>query len=100
MAKKIPQNADEVLRMLDAMRLIVYPNSQGQVDTLDMRSDNTTDDTLRVLERLPGLKRLCLQGTHITDEGLEHLSVICSLEELDLRSCKKITDQGMKHVSR
>jgi hypothetical protein len=100
MAKKKPQGPEEVVRILKGMRVMLFPNSQGQVESLDLRAENTTDETLQVLDQLPGLKRLCLQGTHITNVGLEHLSVIGSLEELDLRSCKKITDQGMKHVSR
>src|SRR5262249_6867779 len=100
MTQKTPQTADEVITVLKSMRVMVYPNSHGQIESLHLWEDNTTDETLRMLEKLPGLKRLCLQGARITDKGLEDLSVLGELEELDLRSCKNITDKGIGHLSK
>jgi len=42
----------------------------------------------------PGLKKLYMRHTPITDEGLKHLSCK-NIEELDIGSCN-ITDEGLK----
>jgi hypothetical protein len=88
-----------LMKFLSDHHLMTYANKDGSVGTVDLRSDKTTDDALRLLGELPSLKSIWLQGTQITDKGLANLSKLDQLEELDLRSCKGITDNGMEHVS-
>lgn len=97
MGKK--KHASGLQQFLSDNRVMTFTNQDGEIDTLDLRTDETTDETLGLLNELPALKKLTLQDTQITDKGLAHLSELVQLEELDLRSCKRISDAGMRHVA-
>src|SRR5687767_13984902 len=80
--------------------IVTYANQDGVIDTLDLRSQHTTDEVRALLQEVPSIRRLSLQGTQITYYGLGLLPRLGHLEELDLRSCKRISDVGMAHVSK
>ena len=67
-------------------------------DTVDLRSCWVTDADLPALAKRPGLKRLDLSMTRITDQGLLQLKSMTGLEELNLRYAELITDEGMSAV--
>lgn len=52
------------------------------------------------MKALPGLQRLDLPGTRITDAGLVSLEELATLEELNLSMNVDITDAGLEHLHR
>ncbi len=62
--------------------------------SISLARSDVRDKDLELLEGLP-IKKLNLFRTAITDSGLEHLSKLPQLEELDL-GITKITDEGVK----
>ena len=42
------------------------------------------DESMRILADLPGLNRLHIKGTHVTDAGLEHIAKMKNLRVLEL----------------
>jgi len=57
------------------------------------------DDTLSALRSLPGLKRVSLYCTNITDGGIEHVSQLGNLEDLTL-SGTDVSDRGLLLLKR
>ena len=56
-----------------------------------------TDQGLQALSSLASLQRLNLNDCeHITDQGLQALSSLASLQSLNLSWCSNITDQGVQ----
>jgi hypothetical protein len=92
--------AKDVVEMLESLNVMVICNSPDKLDFLSLRDVKLTRRIIQSLEKLPSLKRLGFQGSGITDEDLEQLSLVVDLEWLDLRSCKNVTDMGMSYVSR
>lgn len=71
-------------------------NSPGKpVVTVHLDHPKVTDDDLKHLEKLTGLRSLVL--SHITDVGMEHLKDLTQLQSLTIHSAK-ITDKGLKHL--
>jgi hypothetical protein len=65
------------------------------VTALDLGGSRAlTDEGVRHLARLPGLKHLDLSGTAVTDRGLEVLRELRSLETLSL-AMTRVTDEGV-----
>lgn len=65
---------------------------------LDLNYDRTfNDEGMAALSRMPGLTKLYLRGTGITDAGVVHLSNLTHLTELDL-SDTGIGDAGLRHL--
>ncbi len=62
-------------------------------------SRGVTDQGLQHLARLPGLRRLILSGTAISDAGLAGLQALPNLEVLEL-GWTGVTDAGMAHLAR
>jgi hypothetical protein len=75
----------------------IWPNSQGQVDTVRFCDLRVSDDRLSYLEALPNLKHLSLNGQAVTDDMLASVRVVDRLESLDLYNTR-ITDAGLEHV--
>jgi hypothetical protein len=70
------------------------PNLGGWVALrrLDLRSsDETGDGSLQVLEGLPELEWLLLDGAQVTDDGLTELLACPRLSVLSLRRCDRLT---------
>jgi hypothetical protein len=69
------------------------------VTALDLGGSKAlTDEGVRHLARLPGLKHLDLSGTAVTDRGLEVLRELPSLETLSL-AMTRVTDAGVALVA-
>jgi hypothetical protein len=59
--------------------------------------DLFTDACLEFCDRRPPLLNVCLQGPHLTDAGLAHLTGLDRLECLSLVACP-VTDVGLRHL--
>ncbi|QDU63997.1 Leucine Rich repeats (2 copies) [Planctomycetes bacterium Pan216] len=92
-------DAEELMRILKEHRVLLFPKDPVRIELLSLRDDCITEEVFSRLHALPRLKRVSLSGSHITDAGLEYLADECQLEELNLRSCKEITDEGMRHLA-
>ncbi len=77
--------------------LALVAKAWPQLQCLELEGTNITDAGLDHLERLARLKKLSLINTVITDKGLAHLKGLTHLETLDL-SATKITDQGLANL--
>jgi hypothetical protein len=74
----------------------------GSAESLVVRisAESSADDDLAQLSQWPGLPEvssLDLEGTNVTDTGLEHLKELPRLRYLDL-SRTKISDAGLRHL--
>jgi Leucine-rich repeat (LRR) protein len=58
-----------------------------------------TDEGLEHLRGLTSLQGLCLSGTQVTDAGLEHLRGLTSLQQIYL-SGTQVTDAGEAELQR
>jgi Leucine-rich repeat (LRR) protein len=77
--------SDDGLAKIAPMKSLVY---------VDLEATQVTDAGLRHLAALPNLEKLNLSGRPISDDGLRQLRGITTLNELHLRGCKDITDDG------
>ena len=69
------------------------------ITALDLSgSKAVTDDGVRHLAKLPGLKKLDLSGTSITDRGLEVLRELPALKTLSL-GMTRVTDDGVANLA-
>ncbi len=73
-------------------------NATGVVTSVDLRNAWVTDADLRKLCDFPWLERIHLGYTKITDRGIEQLSPLQQVRELDLAYAENITDVAMTHV--
>ncbi len=73
-------------------------DAQGRVTSVDLRSGWVTDADLPELAKLPALSRLDLSMTRISDQGLQRLTPLKSVAELNLYYAEFITDEGMSAV--
>jgi hypothetical protein len=85
---RISDFREDVLRYLDSI----------DIEALDLERVPVTDEGLRHLRALKGLKALSLGDLEITDEALVYLRGLEALEELDLYG-NLITDRAMEHLS-
>lgn len=83
---QISKTASEDLSGLDALG----PND---VQVVVLRDTDVTDDGLKQLGRLTGLRLIDLNETRITDAGIRHLGQLKVLQEIML-SAYKVKDQG------
>lgn len=68
-----------------------------QVDYLNLSDSDVSDEGVKSLASEP-IVGLRLENTQITDKALAGLSSMKDLEELSLRGCKNITDEGLKSL--
>ena len=69
------------------------------LESLDLRYGRFTDEGLRHLCSLPGLRRLFIPNNHsFTADGLRHLTQMQSLEELGIGS-RNLTDAGLSYIT-
>src|SRR5262249_54195309 len=69
------------------------------VQALDLSKVKTSDDELKLVVGLPRLEGIILGGDRLTDAGLKHLRRGRTLDNLTLRSTKKVTDAGIKELA-
>lgn len=67
------------------------------LEALDLDGTETQGSGLRHLADLPKLQTLVL-GPAVRDVDLEYLQDLASLQEVDLRACRQISDAGMAHI--
>lgn len=70
----------------------------GRVEGLIFKSTKPSDSSLRQLQGIRGLQLLQIEGSAITDAGLENLRKQ-NLAELLLSDCPQITDTGLAHLA-
>ena len=57
-----------------------------------------TDDGLKKIATIPGLRHLNLSSAVITDAGIAHLESWSQLEHVELRATK-VSDETLKHLA-
>jgi hypothetical protein len=67
------------------------------LETLDIDGTAIQGSGLKRLEDLPKLRTLVL-GPAVRDADLEYLKDLASLQEVDLRACRHISDAGLAHI--
>jgi len=67
---------------------------------LDVNGSSITDESLRLIARLPHLKSVHTFGAGITSVGIEALSASTSLESLDLRACPMLDDAAVDALAK
>jgi serine/threonine protein kinase len=80
---------------------------RGPAEVADFSNQRLDEDAVRAaLAGKPGLKRLDLHDSSVSDEFLAHLADLTSLEHLDLSSTlaatpskPRITDAGLRHLA-
>lgn len=74
---------------------LAHLHGQADLESLFIGSDKITDEGLRHIGTLTGLRELALKCP-ITDEGLRHIGNLTELRVL--RLCCRVTDDGMEHL--
>ncbi|NNC06338.1 hypothetical protein HJC10_26240 [Corallococcus exiguus] len=67
----------------------------GDLDALELTQTQVTDEQLRHVPHLSGLRRRSLSDTDVTDRALMHLRPLVSLQWLALWWCRGITDAAV-----
>ena len=64
--------------------------------------DDEVDDEVMyyITSRIPIIYRIYLKFTHVTDEGVKHISKIQNLEQLTLREHKNITNKSIPYINK
>lgn len=65
---------------------------------LDLNYSTFTDEGMKYIAKMPQLQELSLRDTLVTDAGLEHLAGLTELTSLDLYG-GRITDAGVKYLA-
>ena len=73
-------------------------NAAGQITAINFRASWITDADLRRLAKLPALRALDLSLTRVTDQGMQELKNLSSVEELNLRFAEYVTDEGLSAI--
>jgi hypothetical protein len=97
LAPKTTSSADPVAA-LQQLKANVSKGADGQVAGLVLDPHQTTDATLALLAKVPGLQRLDLHRCPITDAGLVQLGELTSLKDLNLSDCE-FTDAGLSSLA-
>lgn len=88
-------NEDDWLARLGGQ---VQTDSSGRITSLNLRGSWINDSEMFEIADLPGLQRLDLSHTRISDEGLLRIRSLKTIEELNLEYAELITDSGMMSV--
>ena len=70
----------------------------GSVERILADNGTFTDEGIRSMAKVRGLKSLSLNGSGVSDEGLKIIGSIKTLERLHLHKAR-FTDAGLKHLS-
>ena len=81
-----------------ALRPLVHLNTLRQLDLSDC--NRLTGWAMIYLKGQANLKKIDLSGTTFRDDGLETLSQIASLEEINLSRCLQVSDLGMGQLAK
>ena len=72
-------------------------DEKERVVSVDLQQTQVTDDDLEYLKGLTTLQSLDLFVTQVSDAGLEHLKGMTSLQHLQLRRTQ-VSDAGLEHL--
>lgn len=75
----------EAVNAIESMGGRVIRNSNGVVEFVDMKGEKFRDDHLGLLESVPTVRVLNLEGSQVTDVGVEQLMILPNLEEVSFR---------------
>jgi hypothetical protein len=75
---------------------LTYTNLQ-MISLLDC--PNVTDEGIRAIASFPSLRGLQLEGTSITDAGLEIMATKLKLTGVNVANCKGVTRKGIYSVA-
>src|SRR5579863_149942 len=85
---------------LDADRHVIEVNMCFHYDASGERHENEqkTETALTHVPDFPRLKRLMVDETQVSDDGLAYVGRLTELEELFIWDCPAITDKGVAHL--
>ena len=89
-----PDSEDRAVEELEKIGAKVERNKNGNVSAVSFVDIKIEDGHLQLLEPLPFLSKLDLDGTNVTDEGLARLSGLRHLRQLILYDTK-VTGSGL-----
>lgn len=69
----------------------------GELQVLQLRGEEATDETMAHLGALTNLRVLFLHSTEVTDAGLVHLEGLTNLQSLSIGE-SNVTDEGLAHL--
>jgi len=72
----------------------------SSLEDLDLWSGDVTDVSASKLAKLKKLQHLQIRGNKMTDQGLQHLKELSSLNDLDLGYAKNITANGLAEFAK
>lgn len=90
--------AVEAIRSIGGNVMPIAQNDPRLDVTLNLSSEDVTDDMLVNVAALPDVVWLNLAGTEVTDAGLVHIAGMTTLEKLHLEKTA-ITDAGLQHLA-
>lgn len=61
-------------------------------------NENSSDEALRYVARLPNVRRVLLSGTQATDASMVHLAELRKLEDLYMWDAEEVSDAGVEHL--
>ena len=76
----------------------VVRNAAGKVVGVDLRASWVSDTDLRKLLQYPELTSLNLSLTRVTDQGMQEIKGLKSVEDLDLTWAEYVTDEGLAAI--
>lgn len=88
----------EPLAALHLLNARIDKGADGRAVSLLLDPHQTSDATLELVAKIPGLERLDLHQCPITDDGLAYLKGMSSLKELNLSDCD-FTDAGLSSLA-
>lgn len=83
---------------VNSMGGFVVRGPGGAIEEISLARTWAVDNDLQRVLTVPGLKRLDLSFTYVTDRGIELLPRLGELEELTLDTAEFITDAAMNHL--
>lgn len=94
--KVIPKNMDSECFPIWVQHL----EAIKEIEFLDLSGQKIADDDIASLDRFSNLRWLNLSSTAITNKGLATVSRLKGIRCLCLNSCRWITDEGLKELTR
>jgi hypothetical protein len=80
-----PMHPHEAAATIEALGGRIYRSQDGEVDIIDLKGEKVADAHLALLHSLSTVRILNLDGSQVTERGLEQLLVLPNLEEVSLR---------------
>src|SRR4029077_11382771 len=89
------------LKLSDAQLKDLLQEYGNKLKCLNLGNRRIDDNQLlEFIGYCPNLHQLFIKSDKISDKGLEHLSKLAALQELNLEGCYQIGDAGLEHLSK